>query len=233
MKCKRIFCAALAAALLFLCACQKNGTQSVSETAVPSVVSENAETTLAAAPESTAAGELVLPENPNGAPTDDKNANGAAQPQPAATEKSTQTPAEPVPSATQTPASPEVPQTQTVSLSVTCHNAIAYGILDNPNFQGVVPENGVYFDSNAVEFTAGESVLTVLKRCLKAQKIVYQVNASGYVKSIGGLAEFDCGAQSGWLYKVNGELANVSCKYYTLQAGDRVEFAYTCTKGDV
>ena len=62
MKCKRTFCAALAAALLFLCACQKDGAQSVSETAVPSAVSENAETTLAAAPESTAAGELVLPE---------------------------------------------------------------------------------------------------------------------------------------------------------------------------
>lgn len=229
MKCKRIFCAALAAALLFLCACQKDGAQSVSETAVPSAVSENAETTLAAVPESTAAGELALSENTNDAQANSANPNGGEQVNPAAS----QTPAVTVPAATQTPASPEVPQTQTVSLSVTCHNAIAYGILDTPNFQGVVPENGVYFDSNAVEFTAGESVLTVLKRCLKAQKIVYQVNASGYVKSIGGLAEFDCGAQSGWMYKVNGELPNVSCKYYTLKAGDRVEFAYTCTKGDV
>ena len=106
-------------------------------------------------------------------------------------------------------------------------------ILDNPNFQGIVPENGVYFDSDAVEFSEGESVLTVLKRCLKSQKIVYNIGADGYVRSIGGLAERDCGAQSGWLYKVNGELPQVSCKYYTLKAGDRVEFAYTCIKGDV
>lgn len=233
MKCKRVFCAALAAVLLFLCACQKDSAQSVSETVESSAVSENAETTLAAVPESTAAGELVLPEKSNGAPTDDKNANGVAQPQPAATEKSTKTPAETVPAATQTNPSPEVPKTQTVSLSVTCHNAIAYGLLDNPNFQGVVPENGVYFDNGAVEFTAGESVLTVLKRCLKSQKIVYAIGSDGYVKSIGGLAERDCGAQSGWLYKVNGELPNVSCKYYTLQAGDCVEFVYTCRMGDV
>ncbi|MGN0520327.1 MAG: DUF4430 domain-containing protein [Candidatus Fimenecus sp.] len=233
MKLKRIFCAALAAVLLLLCACQKDSAQSVSETVKNSAVSENAESTLAAVLESTVAGELALPENANGAQTDGANANSVAQPQSAATEKSTKTPAETVPAATQTNPSHEVPQTQTVSLSVTCHNAIAYGILDNPNFQGVVPENGVYFDNGAVEFTAGESVLTVLKRCLKAKKIVYQVNANGYVKSIGGLAEFDCGAQSGWLYKVNGELPNVSCKYYTLQAGDCIEFVYTCTKGDV
>ena len=233
MKCKRVFCAALAAVLLFLCACQKDSAQSVSETVESSAVSENAEPTLAAVPESTAAGELVRPEKSNGAPTDDKNANGVVQPQPAATEKSAQTPAQSVPTAPQTPATTETPQTQTVSLSVTCQNAIAYGILDNPNFQGVVPENGVYFDNGAVEFTAGESVLTVLKRCLKSQKIVYNIGSDGYVKSIGGLSERDCGAQSGWLYKVNGELPNVSCKYYTLKAGDRVEFAYTCTKGDV
>ncbi|MGN0563086.1 MAG: DUF4430 domain-containing protein [Candidatus Fimenecus sp.] len=233
MKLKRIFCAALAAVLLLLCACQKDSVQSVSETVESSAVSENAESTLAAVLESTVAGELALPENPNGVATDDKNANGAAPSPSAATQNGTQAPAETVPAATQTNPSPEVPQTQTVSLSVTCHNAIAYGILDNPNFQGVVPENGVYFDNGAVEFTAGESVLTVLKRCLKSQKIVYAIGSDGYVKSIGGLAERDCGAQSGWLYKVNGELPNVSCKHYTLQAGDCVEFVYTCRMGDV
>lgn len=233
MKFKRIFCAAIAAVLLFLCACQKDSAQSVSEAASSSAVSENFDTTLAAVPDSTAAGDVVLPEAVNGTQTNAAKPSGGEQTQSAASEHNAQTPVATVPAATKIPASPEVPQTQTVSLSVTCHNAIAYGILDNPNFQGVVPENGVYFDNSAVEVTEGESVLNVLKRCLKSEKIVYQVNASGYVRSIGGLSEFDCGAQSGWMYKVNGELPNVSCKYYTLQAGDCVEFVYTCKKGDV
>lgn len=228
MKCKRVFCAALAAVLLFLCACQKDSAQSASELPSQSAVSENQETALADVSDSTAAGDIALPESTGGI-----QENGDKKTPPAATENSTKIHTQSVPTASQTPTVSEQPQTQTVSLSVTCHNAIAFGILDNPNFQGVVPESGVYFDNNALEFTAGESVLTVFKRCLKAQKIVYQVDASGYVKSIGGLAEYDCGAQSGWLYKVNGELPNVSCKYYTLKAGDRVEFAYTCTKGDV
>lgn len=227
MKCKRIFCAVLASALLFLCACQKDDAQSVSETPPQSAVSENQETTLAAVPDSEAAGDIVLPKSTVGA-----QENSTKKTPPAATENGIQTPTQSLPDAPQTPTASEMPQTQTVSLSVTCHNAIAYGILDNPNFQGIVPENGVYFDNSAVEFTAGESVLTVLKRCLKSQKIVYEISG-GYIKSIGGLAEKDCGAQSGWLYKVNGELPNVSCKYYTLQAGDSVELVYTCKKGDV
>lgn len=233
MKCKRIFCAVLAASLLLLCACQKDGIQRVSELSMQSTVSENQETTLATVPESAAAGEIALPESTNGAQTNGVNGNGGEKTPTAATENSAQTPAQSVPTAPQTPATTETPQTQTVSLSVTCQNAIAYGILDNPNFQGVVPENGVYFDNGAVEFTAGESVLTILKRCLKSQKIVYNIGSDGYVKSIGGLSERDCGAQSGWLYKVNGESPQVSCKYYTLKAGDRVEFVYTCRMGDV
>ncbi len=197
----------------------------MSDTAASSAaLSENQETTLAAVPETTAAGDIVLPESEN---TQTSPQNATTPPK----ETQTETPAVPTPPE-KIPAQ-ENPKTQTVSLSVTCQNAINDGILENPNFQGIVPENGVYYDNSAVEFETGESVLQVLKRCLKAQKIVYQIDSSGYVKSIGGLSEFACGAQSGWLYKVNGELPNVSAKYYTLHAGDRVEFVYTCRKGDV
>ena len=55
----------------------------------------------------------------------------------------------------------------------------------------------------------------------------------GYIKSISGLGEFDCGAQSGWLYKVNGVRPSISTRYYTLKPGDRVELIYTCKQGDV
>lgn len=224
MKLKRLFCAVLAALLLFLCACTNNTAQSVSETE-NTVVSENQETIPTAVPSDTAAGEFVLPARENDAQENTVKAEDRG---------TTTLPAVGAAQTALTDApSPEAPKAETVSLSVTCRNAIAYGILDDPNFQGVVPQSGVYFDNGTVEFTAGETVLTVLKRCLKAQKIVYQIDSSGYVKSIGGLSEFDCGAGSGWLYKVNGAQPNVSCKYYTLQAGDCVEFVYTCKMGDV
>lgn len=121
----------------------------------------------------------------------------------------------------------------TISLTVDCKNAIDYGILNDLNFRDTLPQNGIILSDGNVQFTEGESVMTVLKRALKTQKTVCQITSGGYVKSIAGLAEKDCGETSGWVYRVNGELPNVSCKYYQLQAGDRVEFIYTCRMGDV
>ncbi|MEG1517623.1 MAG: DUF4430 domain-containing protein [Raoultibacter sp.] len=48
-----------------------------------------------------------------------------------------------------------------------------------------------------------------------------------YVNAIGGLAEKEQGAQSGWLYSVNGVTPPFSCSNCILQDGDRVEWFYT------
>ena len=68
--------------------------------------------------------------------------------------------------------------------------------------------------------------MKVLKSTLKANGISYQITSGGYVRSISGLAEFDCGQGSGWMYKVNGVLPNVSCKSYKLTNGDKIEFRF-------
>lgn len=120
-----------------------------------------------------------------------------------------------------------------ISLSVDCSNAVAYGIRDNEAYKKIIPENGVIFSSDNIEISDGETVLNLLKRTLKANKIVYQITSGGYVKSISGLSEFDCGSNSGWLYRVNGVQPNVSSKSYKLSTGDKVEFIYTCKNGDV
>ncbi len=131
-------------------------------------------------------------------------------------------------------ATAEQPQKQnTISLSITCKNAIHNGILEDPNYAGVLPENGVIFSSSAVQIESGDTVMQVVKSTLKSNKIVYQIASDGYIKSIAGLGEFDCGAQSGWLYKVNGVQPSISTRYYTLQPGDQVELIYTCKQGDV
>ncbi len=38
---------------------------------------------------------------------------------------------------------------------------------------------------------------------------------SYYVEGIGNLYEFDCGKESGWMYKVNGRFPNYGCSSYT------------------
>lgn len=128
---------------------------------------------------------------------------------------------------------PAVPA-DTVTLTVSFQTAVDYGILNDPAFAGVLPASGFFLQNAAVEIKAEESALDVLKRTLRANHIVYSIaSSSGYVRSIGGLAERDCGAQSGWLYRINGEFMNYSSKYCKLQAGDVLEFLYTCSPGDV
>lgn len=217
---------------LLLCACQKQpAAEGLSETHIQdSAVSENngeASAPHTDASDAPSADGVTAPEqsgNPpaiaqkaDSTPKSDTGANGVSAP--------------PEKQNVQPPAAP--PKQNTISLTVDCKNAIDYGILENPNFKDTLPQNGIILSDGNVQFTEGESVMTVLKRALKAQKTVYQITSGGYVVSIAGLAEKDCGETSGWLYRVNGELPNVSCKYYTLQAGDRVEFIYTCRMGDV
>ena len=47
-----------------------------------------------------------------------------------------------------------------------------------------------------------------------------------YVSAIGGLAEFEYGGKSGWMYSVNGSTPNVSCGKYRLKDGDTVSWFY-------
>lgn len=47
-----------------------------------------------------------------------------------------------------------------------------------------------------------------------------------YVSAIGGLAEFEYGGKSGWMYSVNGIAPNVSCGKYVLKDGDSVSWYY-------
>ncbi|MCL1858547.1 MAG: DUF4430 domain-containing protein [Oscillospiraceae bacterium] len=52
-----------------------------------------------------------------------------------------------------------------------------------------------------------------------------------YVQGINGLFEFDYGAESGWLYAVNGEFQGIGCGDYVLKNRDYVEWYYTLDLG--
>ena len=51
------------------------------------------------------------------------------------------------------------------------------------------------------------------------------------MEGIDNLYEFDCGQQSGWLYRVNGYSPGYSSSQYVLSDGDQVEWLYTCDLG--
>ena len=51
---------------------------------------------------------------------------------------------------------------------------------------------------------------------------------SGYIEGINHLYEFDCGKESGWMYKVNDWFPNYGCSSYKVENGDNIVWCYTC-----
>ncbi|MDY3249436.1 MAG: DUF4430 domain-containing protein [Candidatus Choladocola sp.] len=99
--------------------------------------------------------------------------------------------------------------------------------------EAYLPANGIILDTSSVEFTAGETVFDVLKRVCDYAGIQLEYSwtpmyNSYYVEGINHLYEFDCGNESGWMYKVNGWFPNYGCSSYELTDGDSIVWIYTC-----
>lgn len=96
-----------------------------------------------------------------------------------------------------------------------------------------VPKNGVILQTSTVQFTEGETVFDVLTRACKYAGIQIEYSwtplyNSYYIEGINHLYEFDCGNESGWMYKVNGWFPNYGCSAYKLKDGDNIVWCYTC-----
>jgi hypothetical protein len=95
----------------------------------------------------------------------------------------------------------------------------------------------IYGDGNtilkptSVKFKEGDSVLDILKKVTRSGKIQMEYRggekSGAYVEGIDNLYEFDRGAESGWMYNVNGKYPNCSCGVYTVKKGDVIEWRYT------
>lgn len=99
--------------------------------------------------------------------------------------------------------------------------------------EGYVPSNGTILATSKIEFTDGETVFDVLKRACELTGIQLEYSyiplyESYYIEGINYIYEFDCGDQSGWMYKVNGWFPNYGCSSYKVKDGDVIVWCYTC-----
>ena len=72
----------------------------------------------------------------------------------------------------------------------------------------------------------GDSVLDVTRDILDDRGISYTASG-GYVSEIGGIEEFDHGAQSGWMINVNGQVPGMSADSLDAENGDDIYWFYT------
>ena len=175
--------------------------------------------------------------------TGTKDNTGSATPSTPSNSGSSSTPGTPsnpsnpttpdTPTQPDTPSKPEEKPTYTCTIEIRC-DTILNNMQDlTPGLDVYVPDSGTILPTTTVTFTEGETVFDVLKRICDARGIQIEYSytpmyGSYYIEGINHLYEFDCGQQSGWMYKVNGWFPNYGCSSYKLEAGDTIVWAYTC-----
>ena len=188
---------------------------------------------------------LTAPTQPeaSGEPAEETEPSSSAETQEntAPSAAPTQTPTEATQAASSTETEPsetqpeetEPPVKNTCTISIRCDT-----ILNNmdslaPGKAEFVPGDGFILYPVTVEFEDGETVFDVLTRICTTYGIQIEYSwtpmyDSYYIEGIGHLYEFDCGSESGWMYKVNGWFPNYGCSAYTLKDGDSIAWCYTC-----
>ena len=149
---------------------------------------------------------------------------------------------DPVPPGKPQPVEPEDQEVDkgtsyTCTFSIECSTILNNLDMLDPDKLEMVPSGGVILSKTTVTFYEGESVFDVLQRVCKEKGIHMEaawtpIYNSAYVEGIHNLYEFDCGALSGWMYKVNGWYPNYGSSRYQLKDGDVVEWRYTCDLGN-
>lgn len=129
----------------------------------------------------------------------------------------------PTPTPTPEPGPEPEPAAATVSLHISCANAV--GIQDG------LPAGGAML-STTVAISEGDTVMDVLKRACRDAGLAVSAGGS-YVSSIGGLSDRIDRAHpsSGWMYCVDGWFPNYGCNSYTLSGGESIEWLYTLDGG--
>ena len=213
------------------------------ESTVPTVVTTAAQSSTAA---QTASCEATAPGTTAAttAPMSTATATTAPSSVVATTVQPTQKPSspqtEPVPTSNPKKSEPTEKPTEapdkTVTISVNCSTVFDNMKKLKSGKAEIIPEDGYILSPTTVKLTEGESVFDVLLRVCtdKGVHMDYRwtpIYNSAYIMGIGNLYEFDCGGNSGWMYRVDGTFPNYGCSRCSLEGGENIEFLYTCKLG--
>lgn len=127
---------------------------------------------------------------------------------------------------------------QTVTLTISAEALLMAREKLKPELWQFVPKDGVILKKKTYVLRDGDTVFDILQRATRQERIQmeYQganesVYKSAYIQGIHYLYEFSAGAQSGWMYEVNGQFPSVGVSKYTLKDGDEILFLYTTNLG--
>ncbi len=121
----------------------------------------------------------------------------------------------------------------TVSIVAECKSALEHiaDIDESVNPPSVIPEDGILLPLEEISLPEGATAFDALIEAARAHTLRVDYTGSSYgvyVRGIGFVYEFGFGSESGWMYRVNGSVPQMSAGAYELSEGDTVEFVYTC-----
>jgi hypothetical protein len=162
--------------------------------------------------EGTSQGEAAKPApkdtNKTKKPAEEKQHTAKETPKQPAEKETKETP----PPKQETPKEPAKPK-QTVNITIAA-----------PDVKGTI------LSVTAVEWKAGDTVLDITQKIVKARGIQISVRGSGataYVEGISNLYEFDEGPMSGWEAFVDGTPLDRSAGVYGVNPGETIKWRYT------
>jgi hypothetical protein len=91
-------------------------------------------------------------------------------------------------------------------------------------------DRGTIIGATKVSFKDGQTIFDILLQETKKHKIIVDSRGSGataYIEGIDNYYEFDYGAKSGWVFKLNGVSLTKSIGAIKVKDGDRIECYYT------
>ncbi len=120
------------------------------------------------------------------------------------------------------------------TITIVCDTILSNKNKLNEEKAAFVPEDGIILSKTQVSFAEGNTVFDILDKVCQAADIQLEyaftpVYGSYYIEGIGHLYEFDCGPESGWMYKVDNWFPNYGCSAYELKNGQDIVWCYTCT----
>lgn len=121
-------------------------------------------------------------------------------------------------------------------ISIDCSNVLDHMENLRKNKVDIIPKSGIMLSSKKITLNENSSAYDLLIKASKQYSILVDsqytaVYNSAYIRGINNLYEKDCGASSGWIYKVNGSTAGFGCSQYILHSGDNVQFVFTTNRG--
>ncbi len=125
-------------------------------------------------------------------------------------------------------------KSSTVSCTVTVECKSILNHMDDlkEGHEEFVPSDGYIINDYTYNGKPGDTAYDALKDACNSKniKLTSEKTAYGiYISGINNLDEFDCGKQSGWMYKVNGKYPNTTCGNVTISENDSIIFEYVCT----